>query len=55
MFYKKMEMPKEIKTILTTWIKVNPTDNLLFDINNNKLSSVKINQRLTRYSGRPVV
>ena len=39
-------LPKELKTIITKWIKFNPTDNLLFDTNMNPLNSVKVNQRL---------
>ena len=49
---QKIEIPKELKTILTKWIKCNPTDYLLFDINNNKLSSVKLNQRLNKIFGK---
>jgi integrase len=41
-----VEIPKELKSILTKWMKFNPTDNLLFDTNMNPLNSVKINQRL---------
>ena len=50
---QKLEIPKELKTILAKWIKVNPTDYLLFDINNNKLTSVKLNQRLHKIFGKP--
>lgn len=49
---QKLEIPKELKTILTKWIKCNPTDYLLFDINNNKLTSVKLNQRLNKIFGK---
>jgi len=41
-------IPKELKTILTKWIKVNPTNYLLFDSNKNRLSNVKLNQRLNK-------
>ena len=37
------------------WAKINPTDYLLFDANMNKLSSVKLNQRLNRiFDGKKV-
>ena len=45
---QKVEVPKELKAIMTKWIKINPTDYLLFDTNNNKLSNVKLNQRLNK-------
>jgi integrase len=41
-------IPPALKTILTKWMKVNPTDWLLFDTNQNKLTSVKLNQRLNK-------
>lgn len=43
-----VEIPKELKTILNKWIKHNPTEYLLFDSQLNKLSSVKLNQRLNK-------
>jgi len=46
-----IEMPTELKKILTKWIKVNPTEYLLFDTNGNQLSSVKLNQRLNKIFG----
>ena len=49
---QKLEIPKELKTILAKWIKINPSDYLLFDINNNKLTSVKLNQRLHKIFGK---
>ena len=45
---QRVEIPKELKAIMTKWIKINPTDYLLFDTNNNKLSNVKLNQRLNK-------
>ena len=42
---QRVEIPKTLKSILTKWIKRNPTDYLLFDSKSNKLSSVKITQR----------
>jgi hypothetical protein len=44
-------MPKELKTILNKWIKVNPTEYLLFDTNMNKLTNVKLNQRFNKIFG----
>jgi hypothetical protein len=41
-------IPKELKTIMTKWIKINPTNYLLFDSNKNRLSNVKLNQRLNK-------
>jgi len=41
-------IPTALKTILTKWMKVNPTDWLLFDTNQNQLTSVKLNQRLNK-------
>ena len=49
---QRIEIPKELKTILTKWLKVNGTDYLLFDINGSKLTSVKINQRLEKIFGK---
>lgn len=45
---QQVEVPITLKKILTKWISVNPTDYLLFDANLNKLSSVKLNQRLNK-------
>jgi hypothetical protein len=41
-----VDIPIQLKNILTKWNKINPTDYLLFDTNGNKLNSVKLNQRL---------
>ena len=51
---QRVEIPKELKTILNKWIKVNPTEYLLFDISFNKLSNVKLNQRLNKLFGKKV-
>lgn len=45
---QELELPKSLKSILVKWIKINPTDHLLFDANMNKLSSVKLNQRMNK-------
>lgn len=43
-----IEIPKKLKTILNKWIKINPTDYLLFDSKYQKLSSIKVNQRFNK-------
>ena len=55
-FYKqqRVDIPKDLKTILTKWIKINPTNYLLFDTNQNPLTSVKLNQRLNKIFGKKV-
>lgn len=49
-----LDVPKELKSILTKWIKVNPTEYLLFDQNMNQLSSVKLNQRMNKIFGKKI-
>ena len=50
-----VKIPIVLKNILAKWIKINPTDFLLFDTNMNHLSSVKLNQRLNRlFDGKKV-
>lgn len=51
---QKVEIPPELKKIINKWIKINPTDYLLFDISNNPLSNVKLNQRLNKLFGKKV-
>jgi integrase len=51
---QKIEIPPALKSILNKWIKVNPSDWLLFDSNMNPLSSVKMNQRLNKLFGKKV-
>ena len=41
-----VDIPIQLKNIITKWYKINPSDYLLFDTNGNKLNSVKLNQRL---------
>jgi integrase len=55
--YGKQEVPipVQLKNILAKWIKINPTDYLLFDANMGKLSSVKLNQRLNKIFGEKKV
>jgi len=50
-----VQIPTALKNIITKWIKVNPTDFLLFDTNMNPLTSVKLNQRLNKlFDGKKV-
>lgn len=48
---QRVDLPKELKTILNKWMKVNPTEYLLFDTNMNKLTNVKLNQRFNKIFG----
>jgi len=43
-----VDVPKPLVSILKKWISVNPTPYLLFDSNMNKLTSVKLNQRINK-------
>lgn len=47
-----LAIPKELKSILNKWVKINDTDYLLFDNKGNKLTSVKINQRFKKLLGK---
>lgn len=49
-----VDIPIQLKNILNKWIKINPTDYLLFDVNMNPLSSVKLNQRLNKIFDKKV-
>jgi hypothetical protein len=49
-----IEVPKQLKSILTKWYKINPTEYLLFDSNMNQLSSVKLNQRFNKMFGKNI-
>jgi len=48
---QSLDIPVQLKNILLKWIKINPTDYLLFDANMSQLSSVKLNQRLNKIFG----
>lgn len=52
--YKQQTLvvPPELKSILNKWIKVNPTDFMLFDNNNSPLTNVKMTQRLNKIFGK---
>jgi hypothetical protein len=49
---QKVVVPKDLKTIIKKWIKHNPSEYLLFDSQLNKLSNVKLNQRLVKIFGK---
>lgn len=49
---QRVSIPKELKSILTKWIKNNDSDYLLYDSNGGKLTSVKLNQRLNKIFGK---
>jgi hypothetical protein len=53
-FYGRQELkiPLELSKILKHWIGINPTEYLLFDSSKNKLSNVKLNQRLNKIFGK---
>lgn len=46
-----LPLPIKLKNILFKWIQHNPTDYLLFDVNMNPLTNVKLNQRLNKIFG----
>jgi integrase len=52
--YQRQEIPipPELMKILNKWIKINPTDYLLFDSNGKKLTNVKLTQRLNKIFGK---
>ena len=52
--YQRQEIPipPELMKILNKWIKVNPTEFLLFDSNGKKLTNVKLTQRLNKIFGK---
>lgn len=52
---QSVTIPKPLQTILNKWIKVNPTEWLLFDSNQNPLTAVKLNQRLNKlFDGKKI-
>tara|TARA_R110000765_G_scaffold268601_1_gene367583 strand:+ start:11050 stop:11835 length:786 start_codon:yes stop_codon:yes gene_type:complete len=48
---QEVDIPVQLRNIIKKWSGLNPTDYLLFDTNMNKLSSVKLNQRLNKIFG----
>jgi hypothetical protein len=49
---QRITIPKALKTIINKWIKINPTEYLLFDIHQRKLSNVTLNQRIEKIIGK---
>ena len=49
---QRVEIPKALKTIINKWIKIIPTEYLLFDIHQQKLSNVTLNQRIEKIVGK---
>jgi hypothetical protein len=49
---QEIQIPTELLKILNKWIKVNPTEYLFFDSNGNKLTNVKLTQRLNKIFGK---
>ena len=49
---QRIPLPKQLKTILNKWIKLNDTEYLLFDIHHKKLSNVTLNQRIEKIVGK---
>ena len=49
---QELPIPSELLKILNKWIKVNPTEYLLFDSTGKKLSNVKLTQRLNKIFGK---
>ena len=47
-----VQIPTQLKTILNKWLKINPTDYLLFDNNGGELTPVKLNQRFEKLFGK---
>jgi hypothetical protein len=52
-FYGRQEViiPPKLANILKKWISVNKGEWLLFDVKNNKLTNVKLNQRINKIFG----
>jgi hypothetical protein len=48
---QRVTIPNQLRLIINKWIKINPTNYLLFDANQNKLTSAKVNQRFNRLFG----
>ena len=45
---QKLKIPIKLKNILIKWLKINPTDFLFFDSNQNQLVNVQLNQVLNK-------
>lgn len=52
---QRIKVPIKLMNILKKWIAINPTEYLLFDTNMNKLSNIKLNQRINKiFDGKKV-
>ena len=51
---QRVDVPKPLLTILKKWIKINPTDYLLFDSLQSKLINVQLTQYLNKIFGKKV-
>jgi len=51
---QEVVMPPSLKSILTKWISINPTDFLLFDTSMKPMTAVKLNQRINKIFGKKV-
>ena len=51
---QELYIPIELMNILNRWILINPTEYLLFDVNLNKMNSVKLNKRMNNIFGKKV-
>ncbi len=52
---QEVKIPLKLARIITEWIKLNPTDYLLFDKHEHQLSNVTLNQRLNKiFEGKKV-
>ena len=49
---QKVHIPKELKSIINKWWSISENDWLLFDLNGDKLTNVKLNQRLQSILGK---
>jgi len=49
---QELSIPQDLMKILNKWIKINPTEYLFFDSNGNKLTNVKLTQRLNKIFGK---
>ncbi len=54
--YNRQEFtaPKQLSTVLKKWVKINTSNYLLVDRNGEKLTPVKLNQRLNKIFGKKV-
>ena len=50
----KVDVPKELDTVIRKWLKVNPSDYVLISSNNEPLSSSQITRRLNAIFGKRV-